>query len=440
MIFQKIKDDPGLAPDGGTRAWLQVVAGCLINALTWGYSASFGVYQLYYTAEFDFSPSQVSWVGSIQVFLTFFLGVLSGRSADAGLAQQTVLLGCFMGVLGTFVTSLATTYWQIFLAQGLCTGIGMGLMYMPTVAVISSYFQKKRALALTTSASGSGIGSIVFPLVVQNLQTKLGEFFAAADLAYHSDLASTGFAWAVRVQALIALFFSIIIVSLLKPRLPPRKSGPLIELRAFLEPAYSFFTVGMFFIFWPLYFGFFYVNTYATSKIGASGVTAANLLVIINAVGIPSRPLLGFLSDRWLNPLPTLIGSSTFLACMLLVWISVKSLGGMYAWVVIYGIATAGTQGIFVGALASLTKDPSKMGARFGMVFSVLGFSTLAGPPTAGGMIENMNGSFLGAQIWAGVVTITGTFFIAAALWADKRVNTENSPRERDGEISSGTP
>jgi hypothetical protein len=61
----------------------------------------------------------------------------------------------------------------------------MGLMYMPTVAVISSYFQKKRALALTTSASGSGVGSIVFPLVVQNLQTKIGRFFPPADLASH---------------------------------------------------------------------------------------------------------------------------------------------------------------------------------------------------------------------------------------------------------------
>lgn len=81
------------------------------------------------------------------------------------------------------MTSLATTYWQIFLAQGLCTGLGMGLMYMPTVAIISSYFQKKRALALTTSASGSGVGSIVFPLVVQNLQTKLGKSFDPAGLA-----------------------------------------------------------------------------------------------------------------------------------------------------------------------------------------------------------------------------------------------------------------
>ena len=31
------------------------------------------------------------------------------------------------------MASLTTTYWQIFLAQGICEGIGMGIMYMPAV-------------------------------------------------------------------------------------------------------------------------------------------------------------------------------------------------------------------------------------------------------------------------------------------------------------------
>ena len=31
------------------------------------------------------------------------------------------------------MTSLAKTYWQIFLAQGICEGIGMGTIFMPAV-------------------------------------------------------------------------------------------------------------------------------------------------------------------------------------------------------------------------------------------------------------------------------------------------------------------
>jgi MFS family permease len=162
-------------PDGGLRAWLQILAGHLINALTWGYAASFGVYQLYYTTTLDLPPSQVSWIGSIQIFLTFFVGTVSGRSADAGYAQWTVLLGSTLLVLGTFLTSVARTYWQIFLAYGLCTGLGMGILYMPAVAVIGSYWQKRKSMALGMAASGSGTGAIIFPLVVQNLQHQIGK-------------------------------------------------------------------------------------------------------------------------------------------------------------------------------------------------------------------------------------------------------------------------
>jgi MFS family permease len=164
-------------PDGGLRAWLQIFAGHLINALTWGYAASFGVYQLYYTTTLNLPPSQVSWIGSIQIFLTFFVGTVSGRSADAGYAQWTVLVGSTLLVVGTFMTSLAKTYWQVFLAYGVCTGLGMGILYMPAVAVIGSYWQKRKAMALGLAASGSGTGGIIFPLIVQSLQHHIGTPF-----------------------------------------------------------------------------------------------------------------------------------------------------------------------------------------------------------------------------------------------------------------------
>ena len=56
------------------------------------------------------------------------------------------------------------------------------------------------------------------------------------------------------------LFFAIVINILLRPRLPPRKVGPVVEWAAFREPTYVLFAIGMFLIFWALYFGFFYVG------------------------------------------------------------------------------------------------------------------------------------------------------------------------------------
>ncbi|KAI2776695.1 putative monocarboxylate permease [Daldinia loculata] len=394
-----IEGDPGPPPDGGSRAWLQILAGHLINALTWGYSASFGVYQLYYTTTLSLPESQVSWIGSFQVFLTFFVGTLSGRSADAGYAQHTVLLGSILIVLGTFMTSLATTYWQIFLAQGLCTGLGMGILFMPAIAVISSYWKKNKAMALGLASSGSGTGSVIFPLIVQNLQTTIG------------------FSRAVQVQGYVALAFAIIINLLLRPRLPPRKSGPLVEWSAFQEPVYMLFTIGAFLMFWALYFCFFYINTYATSIIGLTPEAAVNLLVVITSVGIPVRPILGFAADRYFGSLSTLIIATTILGVLLYSWIAIYTVAGLYVWSVFYGLATGAAQGILVAGLASLTTDPSKMGTRFGMVFSVLAFASLAGPPTAGALIQSESGGFMKAQIWAGTVTLASSLFIFAAKW-----------------------
>jgi MCP family monocarboxylic acid transporter-like MFS transporter 3 len=409
-----VQEDPGPPPDGGVRAWLQILAGHLINAVTWGYSASFGVYQLHYTTTLNLPQSQVSWIGSIQVFLTFFVGTFSGRSADAGYARHTAIFGSFLLVLGTFMTSLATTYWQIFLAQGLCTGLGMGILYMPAVAVIGTYFKKNKAMALGMAASGSGTGSIVFPLIVQQLEPRIG------------------FPRAVQIQGCIALAFVIVINILLHPRLPPRKSGPLVEWRAFLEPTYALFTVGMFLIFWALYFCYFYITVYATNIIGLSEESGVYLLVVISAVGIPVRPILGLAADRYFGALPTLIISSFTLAVMLYGWIGIYSVPSMYVWSVLYGLATAATQGIFVGGLASLTTDPSKTGVRFGMVCSVLAFASLAGPPTAGAFIQAQQGRFTWAQIWSGTVTIAGAFFIVAARWSQRLAFRKKQARDSE--------
>jgi predicted MFS family arabinose efflux permease len=48
--------------------------------------------------------------------------------------------------------------------------------------------------------------------------------------------------------------------SFLRPRLPPRKAGPLVEFSAFKELPYTLFLVASFLNFWGLFFGFYYVS------------------------------------------------------------------------------------------------------------------------------------------------------------------------------------
>ena len=176
-------------PDGGFHAWAQVVSGHLVVALTWGYASSFGVFQNYYEATLPQSPSDISWVGGFQVFCLLFISTLSGRATDAGLAWHMTVAGTILLLLGTFMTSLATEYWQIFLAQGLCTGIGQGLMWLPSVTLISTYFVRKRVFAVTAAATGTSTGGMIFPAMIQHLTPRIGECGTLSDLSSASRMA-----------------------------------------------------------------------------------------------------------------------------------------------------------------------------------------------------------------------------------------------------------
>lgn len=146
--------DPGPPPDGGAKAILQAVLGHFIIFICWGSVNSFGVFQTYYTTALNESPSAISWIGSVQIFCLFFIGSISGRATDAGFLKITLWTGTVILLIGVFMTSLATEYWQVLLAQGVCQGLGAGMLFCPTIALVSTYFDKNRSVAIGFAASG----------------------------------------------------------------------------------------------------------------------------------------------------------------------------------------------------------------------------------------------------------------------------------------------
>lgn len=52
----------------------------------------------------DESPSNISWIGSIQAFLLLFMGALSGPAFDAGYFKHLVIAGNLLIVFGLMMT------------------------------------------------------------------------------------------------------------------------------------------------------------------------------------------------------------------------------------------------------------------------------------------------------------------------------------------------
>lgn len=139
------------------------------------------------------------------------------------------------------------------------------------------------------------------------------------------------------------------------------------------------------------------------------------MLLILNGVGIPGRIVPAIISDRYLGPINTLIPTAFMAGVLLFIWIAIDSLNSMYAFVVIFGYFGAGVQSLFPAALGSLTSDLAKVGVRIGMVFSIVSFAALSGPPIAGQLIQRRNGNYLDAQIFGGLVLIIASLLLSAA-------------------------
>ncbi|KAI0383112.1 MFS general substrate transporter [Hypomontagnella monticulosa] len=394
MRLKQVWPDTAIAidepPDGGWRAWSQIVPGHIANMMSWGYATGFAVFQLYYKQTLHLPASQVSWVGSIQIFLCFVIGMISGRVSDAGFPRHMYGAGAIISIFAIFMTSLAKTYWQILLAQAFCSGIGGGLMFMPATANIAVYFKKKRSLAVALNGCGSSTGAILFPAVIQFLTPKVG------------------FPWAVRICGFIAMILASIGFVLLKPRKLIRLPAPIVDWTAFGDIPYVLFNIGAFLIYFSLFTMLIYINSYARESIGLSDQESINFVLITSAVAIPARPIFGYIADRYWGPVNTFGLNCLALGLMAFAWIGIRERAGMYAYSVAMGFVNGGAQGIFTSAASSFVKDITKMGTWMGMTFALCGFATLSGPPTMGAIIDASGGIYFYAQVWAGSVIILG--------------------------------
>lgn len=130
--------------------------------------------------------------------------------------------------------------------------------------------------------------------------------------------------------------------------------------------------------------------------------------MIMNGMGVIGRIIPNLLADRKFGPFNTIIPFAFVTGILAYCWSLVHSPGGLYAFAVVYGLLSAGFQGLFPATMSSLTKDMTKAGVRNGMGFAITGVAALTGPPIAGALVQVNGGNYRLAQMWAGSVVILG--------------------------------
>jgi MFS family permease len=406
--------DPGPPPDGGFVAWTQIFCAWLAIMNSWGFVNSFGAFQPYYESILPESASTISWIGSVQACLMFSLGILSGRALDRGWFRPTVAIGIAIQLLGIFALSGSHTYWQFLLTQGFCSGVGGGIFFVPIMGLCSTYFSTHRGIAIGIITTGNSLGAVIYPVVVRQLLGKIG------------------FGWTIRVLGFLNVACLLIAIAFMKPRLPPRKSGPIIEWEALKDAPYCLHVLGVCFLMPPVYCVLYYVRflsssnactvananqvaSFARDELGMPYTTSLNLVIILNGVGIPARILPGYIADRYIGVLNVLILSLIINIVVLWAWLSVNSIPGYYAWTVSYGLASAMFQSLFATTIAAYSSDITKTGTRLGMAFAVIGMSALVGGPISGALLQAAHGNYTIPIAWAASSTVVGTALCTTA-------------------------
>lgn len=143
--------------------------------------------------------------------------------------------------------------------------------------------------------------------------------------------------------------------------------------------------------------------------------TSLNLVIILNGVGIPARVIPGYVADHYIGVLNTYCICLFAVIVILWCWLGVSSIPEYYAFITVYGLASAAFQSLFPTTIAALSNDISKTGTRLGMAFTVIGFSALVGGPISGALLRAGGNNYVVPICWASASTVVGTALCVSA-------------------------
>ncbi|RPD65718.1 MFS general substrate transporter [Lentinus tigrinus ALCF2SS1-7] len=400
-------------PEGGLAAWLTVIGGSMVLFCTFGAIQSFGVYQDYYTRVYlagTSTPSQVSWIGSVQVFLLFALSLPSGKLFDEGYFHPMMILASILYVVSLFMLSLAHSheYYQIILSQGVAVGIAYGILFIPALSVSSHYFRVRRSSAMGVVFAGSSIGGVIYPIMLNQLFN-----------------GKAGFVWGVRAAAILGIVLLTIANLLMRTRLPSRKHRkttftPSIR-RIVTDLPFMICAIGGFLVFWGLFFPFFYLQLFANVH-GVSPNLARYTISILNGASLFGRTIPNFLADVW-GPFNVIIPMTAISGCLIFAMFGATSDGALIAFAILYGFFSGGFISLIAPCAASFSVDVGEVGTRIGVICFIVGFALLTGNPIGGALLKSPHYEWQNPILFSSITVLAGaaTLVLSRQLAVRKR-------------------
>ncbi|XP_052095889.1 monocarboxylate transporter 14-like [Mytilus californianus] len=146
-----------------------VFSAFMIQVISFGTAGAIGLYNIEFIEYFNVGAAEVSLIGSIN------LGVFLGAGPFVSLLmrhmsyRRVAVIGSLLSTISLLCVPFLDNIIYLYIIYGIFTGLGFAMVYLPSSVLAGLYFNEHRSLATGIATSGSGIGAVIFPLLVHSL-------------------------------------------------------------------------------------------------------------------------------------------------------------------------------------------------------------------------------------------------------------------------------
>jgi len=164
--------DPGVRTRMAARGFLgwpmvgvAFVAQFVANGLT---LAVIGNFVGPISSDFGVSPSLIGIAPGLALIVMGVMGPFVGRALDSGWTRQMMTLGSMLTGVGLVALSRATELWQLGACYVLLVALGASMFgALPSMALVTTWFVRRRGFALGLAVAGATLASWVAPATAQ---------------------------------------------------------------------------------------------------------------------------------------------------------------------------------------------------------------------------------------------------------------------------------
>ena len=350
--------------DDSRYGWVVVAAAFTLMFVGFGAAYSFAAFFAAFEGEFSASRGDIALVFSLCAFLWFSSGAPGGMLADRFGARRVAIAGVVCLVLALWAASVAQSLSVLYAIYSIGIGIGVGLVYVPSVGAVQPWFGANRAFASGIAVAGIGAGNFAGPL------------FAAWWIGLF------GWRGAYLALAVFVLLLGGVAASLLRTRTKTTSQTEGMPLPEALKTApfwllFASLVLSCIGLFVPMV----HLSPYATDA-GYSQAQGVALVSLIGVGSLAGRFTVGAPADR-IGRLPSLCAMYAGLGVMFLLWY----VAGAYWMLVVFAIVFGVCYGSCVALLPTIVMDlygPRAVSGIIGCLYTGAGIGTLLGPWLAG--------------------------------------------------------